>query len=133
VNVQWWAEREAVLRLPRPSLVRIIILLAAVAVGYFIFSAVGDTLLSHKLSQDEQQVHDQIDQMSQQQKDLQNLRDYLQTDDYVEGVARRVLGLVRPGETLYIVNSDAPATPEGTPSGDSKATPEQWWERLYRR
>lgn len=132
MNVLWWAERETLLRLPRPSLVRVIILLAAVAVGYFIFSAVGDTLLSHRLTQDEQQVHDQIDRLSQQQKDLQNLRDYLQTDDYVEGVARRVLGFVKPGETLYIVNSDAPPTPVPT-AGDANATPEPWWERLYGR
>ncbi len=131
MNVLWWAERETVLRLPRPSPVRVIILLAAVAVGYFIFSAASDTLLSHRLTQDEQQVHDQIDRLQGQQKDLEALRDYLQTNDYVEGVARRVLGLVRPGETLYIVNSDAQPTPEPTPSGDSKAAQEPWWERLY--
>jgi cell division protein FtsB len=122
-----WAEREAV-RLP---LARIIIVLAAVAVGYFVFSAVGGALLSHKLTQDEQQLRDQIDQLSRQQKDLEGLRDYLQTNDYVEGVARRVLGLVRPGETLFIVGSNAPTPVPATPPSNPHATPEPWWERLF--
>ena len=121
------------LKLPRPSLVRVLLLLGVVAAGYLIFSAVGDTLLSQRLTQNEQHVRGQIDQLSQQQKDLQNLRAYLQTDDYVEGVARRVLGLVRPGQTLYIINSDADPTANATEGGGVKATPEPWWERLYRR
>ncbi len=122
-----WAEREAV-RLP---LARIVIVLAAVAVGYFVFSAVGDTLLSHRLTQDEQDLRQQIDRLSQQKQDLEDLRDYLRTNDYVEGVARRVLGLVRPGEALFIVQSNAPTAAPATPAANADATPEPWWERLY--
>ena len=132
MNVQWWAERETLLKLPRPSLVRVSILLAAVAVGYFIFTAFGDTILSHGLTQDEQRVHDQIDRLQAQKRDLEALRDYLQTDDYVEGVARSVLGLVKAGQTLYIVNSDAASTPIPA-AGEKPAAPERWWERLYGR
>jgi len=131
--VRWWAEREAVLKLPRLSLARIVIILAAIAVGYFVFSAAGDALLSHKLNQNEQQLRDQIDQLSRQQQELQAVRDYLNTNDYVEGVARQVLGLVRPGETLFFVNSNAQATPAPTPGGDLNATPQPWWERLFKR
>jgi cell division protein FtsB len=111
--------------------VRVILLLAVVAAGYFAFLAVGDTLLSHRLSADEEQVRDQIDELAQQKAELEALRDYLQTNDYVEGVARRVLGLVRPGETLYVVESDAPPTPEGTP-GAEKQDEGSWWEKLYK-
>jgi cell division protein FtsB len=124
-------EREAVPKLPRLSPVRLIIILAAVAVGYFAFSAISDALLSQRLSQDEQQLHDQIDQLSQRQQELTAIRDYLKTDAYVEGVARQVLGLVRPGQTLFVVNSDAPPTPVPTPGAATNATPQTWWERLY--
>jgi len=57
------------------------------------------------------------------------VRDYLKSDEYIEYNARRVLGLVRPGETLVIVSSNAPAT-------DATATPFSpdggaWWKDLF--
>jgi len=106
----------------------VVILLAALAVGYFLFNAGKDTLLSHHLTQEEQQLHQQIDQLQSNTARLEALRDYLKTDEYVEGVARR-LGLVRPGETLVIVSSTAPATPTPTPGG--VASTEPWWEQLF--
>lgn len=102
--------------------------LAALAVGYFLFNAAKDTLLSHHLTQEEQQLHQQIDRLQSDQARLEALRDYLKTDEYVEGVARR-LGLVRPGETLVIVSSTAPPTPAPTPGGSISTAP--WWEQLY--
>ena len=114
--------------LPRLSLTRVVILLAALAVGYFLFNAANDTLLSHHLTQEEEQLRQQIDRLQSDKARLQALRDYLKTDEYVEGVARR-LGLVRPGETLVIVSSTAPATPTPTPGGTVSTAP--WWEQLY--
>ena len=126
-----WAERGAVLRLLRPSPAKILLLLAAVAGGYFFFSGSADRLLSHNLSHEEQQVRDQIEELDEQKQDLEALRDYLQTNEYVEGVARKVLGVVRAGERLYVVESDAAPTPEGTPA-ESSDDKETWWERLYK-
>ena len=114
--------------LPRLTLTRVVLLLAAVVVGYFLFDAGKGTLLSHHLTQEEQQLHQQIDRLQREQAQLQALRDYLRTDEYVEGVARR-LGLVRPGETLVIVSSTAPPTPAPTPGGSISTKP--WWEQLY--
>jgi cell division protein DivIC len=119
-----------VLKLPRLSLTRAVILLAALVVGYLIFAAVGDTLLSQRLNRDEQQLQQEIAEFRRQQAKLEAIRDYLQTDEYIEGVARRVLGLVRPGETLVIVSSSAAPTP--TPEeqpGEEDNRP--WWENLY--
>ena len=116
--------------LPRLTLTRVVILLAAMAVGYFLFAAAKDTLLSHHLNQQEQQLHQQIADLQQQQARLQAIRNYLQTNEYIEGVARR-LGLVKPGEKLVIVSSTAPATPAPTPGG--AISNQTWWEQLYGR
>ena len=120
-GMRWFA------RLP---LTRILILLAAVVVGYFVFSAVGGTLLSQRLDRDEQRLQREIEELRAQEAELLAIREYLQTEEYLEGVARRVLGLVRPGETLIIVSSSVTPvpTPEGAPGDNESRT---WWEELY--
>jgi cell division protein FtsB len=114
--------------LPRLSLARVVLLLAAVVVGYFLFNAGKDTLLSHHLTQEQQQLRNQISQLQNDQKKLQAISDYLHTDDYVEGAARR-LGLVRPGETLVIVSSTA--QPAATPTPSASGSAQSWWEQLF--
>ncbi len=113
----------------RPSLTRIVMLLAAVAIGYFIFAAAGDVILSQRLNRDEQRLQQEIVELERQEIALQAIRDYLQTDEYIEGVARRTLGLVRPGEALVIVSSSADATP--TPDIQTHEADRLWWEKLY--
>ena len=104
-------------------------LLAAVAIGYFIFAAIGDVILSQRLNGDEQRLQQEIVELERQEIALQAIRDYLQTDEYIEGVARRTLGLVRPGESLVIVSSSADATP--TPDSQTHEADLTWWEKLY--
>jgi cell division protein FtsB len=123
-------EREAVTKLPRLSLVQVVIILAAALVGYFVFSAASDALLSYRLNEEEQQLRREIRDLQRDQARLQEIRDYLQTTEYIEGVARRVLGLVRPGETLVVVTSDATPTPQASEE-DAGTSPGTWWERLY--
>ena len=113
----------------RPSLTRIVMLLAAAAIGYFIFAAIGDVILSQRLNGDEQRLQQEIVELERQEIALQAIRDYLQTDEYIEGVARRTLGLVRPGESLVIVSSSADATP--TPDNQPHEAGLPWWEKLY--
>lgn len=130
ILVEGRARRNAVTKLPRLSLARAAMLAAAVVVGYFIFTAVGDALLSQRLDRDEEQLQQEIVDLQRQQAELEAIRDYLQTDEYIEGVARRVLGLVRPGETLVIVSSNA----EPTPSPEAELGEDEyrtWWEKLY--
>lgn len=121
--------RDAVERLPRLTPARMAIAAAVLVVGYFLFSAAGDLLLSHRLNRDEADLEQEIAKLQQQTQDLERVRDYLRTDEYVEGVARRVLGLVRPGETLVIVNSSAEPTP-GAERTD-RSTERAWWEELF--
>lgn len=130
ILVEGRAWRDAVLKLPRLSLARAAILLAALVVGYFIFTAVGEALLSQSLNRDEQRLQREIAELRYEQAQLEAIRDYLQTDEYIEGVARRVLGLVRPGETLVIVSSSVPPTPAPDEQSD-KDEYRTWWENLY--
>lgn len=116
-------------KLPRLSLTQVAILGATLVVGYLLFTAAGDALLSRRLDQEEQRFVRELAQLERQQAELEAIREYLQTDEYIEGVARRVLGLVRPGETLVVVSSTTPVTPTPGPLPD-EATP-RWWEYLY--
>lgn len=116
-------------KLPRLTLTRAVAILAALAVGYFVFVAVGDTLLSQRLNRDEARLEREIAGLQHDQERLGAIKGYLATDEYIERVARRVLGLVRPGETLVIVSSSAPALPAPTPADSAETLP--WWEQLY--
>lgn len=121
--------RNILRKLPRLTPARIAIVLATLVVGYFLFAAIGDTLLSQRLSQDEQGLRQEIADLQRQQSRLEAIREYLRTDEYIEGIARRVLGLVRPGETLVTVTSNATPTPtEGT---SEETQPGRWWEQLF--
>lgn len=129
----WWGRgwRFAVQKLPRLSLTRVVIIVAAVVVGYFLFAAAGDVLLSRELSGDKRELRSEVAELGRQQSELEAIRDYLRTDEYIEGVARRVLGLVRPGETLVIVSSSVQPTPAPTPQDGVEGDPRPWWEELY--
>lgn len=118
------------LRMPKLPLIRIAVVLAAALVGYLLFSTSGGVLLSQRLGQDKQELSREIEELREQRADLEAIRDYLRSDEYIEGMARRLLGLVRPGETLVIVSSSTPPTP--TPEhrpGDAEGRP--WWEAIY--
>ena len=117
-------------KLPRPSLTQVVLGIVLIAVGYFAFAAVGDTLLSQRVNRDEQELRREVAQLRQDQAQLEAIRNFLWTDEYVEGVARRLLGLVREGESLVIVSPST--TP--TPVMDTEAgvgVQRRWWERLY--
>ena len=128
----WWVRRErnAMPKLPRLSLSRVVIILAALLVGYFIFAAVGDTVLSQRMSRDEQRLQQEVEELRRDQAKLEAIRDYLWTDEYIEGVARRLHGLVRPGETLIVVSSNVTPTPLPEHQPDEES-PRAWWEELY--
>lgn len=96
---------------------------------YLGFSTAQYVLHDRDLRQQESQLHTDIAQLDRDHDQLVAVRDYLKSDEYVEEMARKVLGLVRPGETLVIVSSDTPATP--TPSVSAQQTPEDWWKALF--
>ena len=113
------------------SVPRVILLAAAVVVGYLLFTTANTTLKSYRLAGDEQETRQQIAKLDSDYQKLQAVREYLSSDEYIESVARRMLGLVKPGETLVKVSP-----PEGEaekPEGADQQQPagQTWWESLF--
>lgn len=105
---------------------------ALIALTYLGLSSARYVVRNYQLQGDEQQVRADIAQLKQDQARLIAVRDYLQSDEYVEDVARRTLGLVRPGETLVVVSGTTPvagaasATPAARPTAGGA-----WWKSLF--
>lgn len=115
-------------RLPRISATRFILIVAAMAVVYFLIAGAVNTVRSHQLHQQEDQLRSDIQQLELRYQRLQALKEYLNSDEYIEAVAREQLGLVREGETGFVVISTVP-TPTPAPE---QAEPELWWDLLIR-
>ena len=100
-----------------------IVLVATLAVAaYLLFSAGSNVLHSLRLAGEETRLKEEVAQL------LLQVRDYLRTDEYVEFMARRVFGLVKPGEVLVAVDAPPPA------AGPEEEAPEgRWWQRLFGR
>ena len=106
---------------------------AALAITYLGFTTTRYVAHEYNLREEQAALHRDIGQLDRDHKQLLAVRDYLKSDEYIEDVARRVLGLVRPGETLVVVSSSAPqavATP--APAGVTAHTPAaEWWKDLF--
>ena len=122
---------ELVIRLSSSAYLAILVVLAAaLVVGYLLFRAGGTGFQSYRLAGQEQQVRRDIADLQRQQDQLVVLREYLRSDEYIESVARGVLGLVKPGETLTIVSGPQGEKP-GVPAEDSNRPNQPWWEALF--
>ena len=117
-------------RLPHLSLPTLLICVATLAIGYFGFSTVRYVIHNYSLNQQESQMRAEIRQLDQDHADLMSVRDYLQSDQYVEQVARRTLGLVHPGETLVIV-SPADDVPKAASIVPAMTPGAPWWRQLF--
>ena len=108
---------------------RWVILATAVVVVYLVFTAASNTLQAIQIGQDESRLRQDVAGLEERYGQLTALRQYLESDEYIEWVARRELGLVRPGEPGIIVISAATATPPAD-SAPSTEQPQRWWEAL---
>ncbi|HWO72213.1 MAG TPA: septum formation initiator family protein [Dehalococcoidia bacterium] len=102
------------------------LLLAAIGLVtlYMLVTAGSNYLHSYRLANDEERLTQEVEELQRQQDQLTQIRDYLRTDEYVEFMARRVFGLVKPGEKLVIVQAPTPEPQDGP----EDAT---WWQRLF--
>lgn len=114
-------------RLPRLPLMQAIIGIAVVAALYLTYTTLRYVIHNHQLRQDEAQIRRDLTELDRDQAKLVAVRDYLASDAYVEDVARRILGLVKPGETLVVVSGSG-----GTPTPEPIRTPgAEWWKDLF--
>jgi cell division protein FtsB len=118
-------------RLPRLPLTALLVGATVLLAVYFVATAARYFVHNFQLHEQEQQVRADIAQLDRDHQQLIAVRDYLRSDEYVEDVARRTLGLVKPGETLVIVSGTSP-TPAPTPTPAPWQTAEpQWWKQLF--
>jgi cell division protein DivIC len=96
-------------------------------VVYFLGSGAVNLVRSHQLSQQEGQLQSQIDDLETRYQRLSALEQYLNSDEYIEAVAREQLGLVKPGESAFIA---IPAQPSATPAPGEES--DLWWDTLIR-
>lgn len=124
-------------RFPHLPLTPLVIGAAVLAITYLGFTTTRYVVHEYNLRQEQASLHREIAQLDRDHEQLVAVRDYLKSDEYVEDVARRTLGLVRPGETLVVVSSSAPspAAPEATgtpaPVGAAHTPAAEWWKDLF--
>jgi cell division protein FtsB len=107
---------------------RILLAATLIAAAYLFFSAGTNFRQNYRIASDETRMRNEVAELRDEVDQLQQIRDYLRTDDYVEYMARRVFGLVKPGETLVIVD-----TPDSTKKDDDADEGMKWWQRLFSR
>jgi cell division protein FtsB len=115
-------------RLPRISSAKMILLAATLIAAYFIIGAALNGVRSHQLRQEENRLQADINDLNSRYDRLTALKDYLNSDEYIESVAREQLGLVRKGETGFVAISTQP-TPTPAPGEEE---PTLWWDVLIR-
>lgn len=75
----------------------VIVLLSAVIIGHGM--TLQESNRAYKAQEAELQA--QLDAESERSKEIDELKDYVGTDEYIEGVAKEKLGLVRENEILF--------------------------------
>src|SRR5713101_433230 len=109
---------------------------AASVMAVSLFGAFGSTLLQvYRLEREAAQLAQLQRDLEEQNAQLRAEIKALHTPDYVEKLAREQLGLVKPGETAFlIVQTPAPPPPPATadsPGQRPSASPPGWFARLW--
>lgn len=113
---------------PQLTAVRLVIGVAALIAVYFLFTFAGNAIKGRQLNLREDALNAEILAQQERYQELQALEQYLESDEYIEQVAREQLGLVKPGETAIIA---IPTQPSPTP-GPGAPNVDLWWETLIR-
>ena len=119
-----------ILSIPLLTPVRFILLLTAVVLAYFAFTAAQNFHQSYQLARQEEAVRREVAELQTTRQQLSALRDYLNSDEYIEMAARQQLGWVRPGETAIILVTPTPDESSNTTSQSSNLA-EPWWRSLF--
>jgi len=71
---------------------------------YFVYTFTVQQLKINDLKRQEMELSREIERLSAERAELQREIELLNTDSYIEELARDQLGLVKPGEILYKVS-----------------------------
>ena len=116
--------------LPRPLLgfgpLHVLLPMVVLLLALFGYAAVQTATQNYRLAEECRAVEAEIHALRTRQAELEGLREYLLSDEYVEAMARSHFGLVYPGETEVVVNAPPPEEPGRQPG-------ERWWEVLFDR
>ena len=104
----------------------VVLAVAALFLGLFLYSAAQTAAQTYRLHEQRRVLLHDVAELRRQRAELQGLREYLGSDEYLEAVARSRFGLVRPGETAVTVDGPTRAQPERTAG-------QRWWEALFAR
>ena len=72
----------------------------------------------------------EIDMQKSEQARLESRKAYVQTDAYIEQIARRELKLARPGEVVVVPLPTPQDTSLPKPQGDFGAGLREWWGQI---
>lgn len=104
--------------------VQMILAVAVLLFGLFAYSLLQTTQSTLRLNEHQRVLQLEVAVLMREKADLEGLRAYLATDEYIEAVARSEFGLVKPGEIAVTVS--APPEPEST-----SKVPRRWWQELF--
>ena len=108
---------------PRRRLLPLLLFFATLSfVGYFVFSAVDRVVDRSVLDTRVADLQGEIDDLEWQAEQLSALVAYLDSDEYIERIAREELGFVRPGEEAFAI--EAPLRP------GLRILRSPWWANL---
>ena len=110
--------------MPKLSPTRIVLVISTVAVVYFVVTGAIQFIRSHQLGQEESRAEADVRDLQERFRQLEALRDYMKSDDFIEAAARDQIGLRRPGEPNIVVLSNKPSTIT------EENNQELWWESL---
>lgn len=118
-------------RLPWFTPGRFLAALTVLVLAYFAFTAVENFIQAYQLQREEEAIRQDIARLEQRYYRLLALREYFASDEFIEMMARQVLGWVRPGEPAIIaISSQQPADAGAMPS-PSETAPASWWEAYF--
>jgi len=112
------------LRLPTFGLSQMVLAVALLLFGLFLYATVHTAAQSYRLQREQRALDAEVGMLRKQHAELLGLAAYLESDEYIEAFARTQFGLVRPGEMAVDVLAPARV-------GESRHPGERWWEALF--
>ena len=107
---------------------------------YLAYAVAGRALELYSLRLEMGQARSDIARLQSEQEQLQQQKAFLETDQYVEWVAREELGMIKKGEVgLLILTPDdlrpearaAPATEANHPAAYRRPNWQRWWDHFF--